>query len=396
MKQVVITGATGAIGRALITESIKNGYEVLAVVHRSSQRAKDLENIEHCRVLRLDLSEYRDALAEMEKQGIAWGTNSSKLMNPVEAKPADLSDSTDIAINRTQANSGNIFFHLAWEAPFGAGRDDLKLQMRNVRAAVEAVDFARKLGCQTFVGTGSQAEYGRVERNYREAYGTLERINPALYDHAENSAETDGDFALHKASENRDGTNTKDKYRRISAVSEGLRLRPDTPTNPETGYGSAKLCAGYLTRYYAEQSGMRHIWARILSVYGPYDRAETMISTAVSRMMRNEETEFSPCEQIWDYLYSEDAARALLLAGEKGISGKTYVVGSGEAHPLRWYIEKIAEITGYTKEIGFGKRPYNDKQVMHLVADISELTEDTGFRPMVDFETGIRNMISCQ
>ena len=141
---------------------------------------------------------------------------------------------------------------------------------------------------------------------------------------------------------------------------------------------------------------MRHIWARILSVYGPYDRAETMISTAVSRMMRNEETEFSPCEQIWDYLYSEDAARALLLAGEKGISGKTYVVGSGEAHPLRWYIEKIAEITGYTKEIGFGKRPYNDKQVMHLVADISELTEDTGFRPMVDFETGIRNMISCQ
>ncbi len=320
MKKVVITGPTGAIGRALINEALVRDYEVLAIVHRESKRADELGGIPRCQVLRMDLEEYHDAMYILKEQGIRW------------------------EISGEDPDPETIFFHLAWDASYGEGRNDIHYQMQNVNAALEAVTFAKKLGCATFVGAGSQAEYGRVDRT-----------SGAMY--------------------------------------SDLRLRPDTPTYPETGYGNAKLCAGHLTRYFAEQNGMRHIWARVLSVYGPYDRDETMISTAVRKMLRQEETEFSPCEQIWDYLYSEDAARALMLAGEKGIDGKTYVVGSGEAHSLRWYVEQVAEITGYEKEIGFGKRPYNEDQVMHLVADISELTKDTGFVPEFTFEQGIRRLV---
>ena len=43
MKKVVITGATGALGRALITVCIESGYEVLAVVHRTSERIAELK-----------------------------------------------------------------------------------------------------------------------------------------------------------------------------------------------------------------------------------------------------------------------------------------------------------------------------------------------------------------
>ena len=323
MRRVVITGPTGAIGRALINEALSKDYEVLAIVHRESRRADELGGIPRCQVLKMDLSEYGKAMEVMKEQGIRW----------------DLMENTE-----QEYDSESYFFHLAWDASYGEGRNDIHHQMQNVSAALEAVTFAKNLGCGTFVGAGSQAEYGRIE----QAAG---------------------------------------------AELRELRLRPDTPTNPETGYGNAKLCAGHLTRYFAEQNGMRHIWARVLSVYGPYDRSETLISTAVRNMVQNEETEFSPCEQIWDYLYSEDAAKALLLAGEKGIDGKTYVVGSGEAHSLRWYVEQIAEATEYKKEIGFGKRPYNEGQVMYLVADISELTKDTGFVPEITFDQGIRRYI---
>lgn len=305
MKRVVITGPTGAIGRALISESIKNGYEVLAMVHKTSYRADELEKIPNCRVLRIDLTEYGTAVKKMEQQGI-----------PTEGY--------------------TMFFHLAWAASFGEERNNILLQMQNVQAAMDAVLLAKKLGCEAFIGIGSQAEYGRI----REV------------------------------------------------------LRPHTPTEPENGYGSAKLCAGQMTRFLAEEQGIRHIWDRVLSVFGPYDRPETLISTAITKMSRNEETEFSPCEQIWDYIYSEDAARAILLSGEKGKDGKTYVIGGGVGMPLRWYIERIAEITGYQKEIGFGKRPYNDKQVMHLTADITELKKDTGFLPEVSFEEGIRRILA--
>jgi len=303
MKRVVVTGATGAIGRALIKVCIEAGYEVLTVVHRGSPRAAELESIEHCCVLRLDLTEYDQAMLEMEKQGI-------------------------------ETDGYELFFHLAWMAPFGKDRDNLDLQLENIRAALAAVRFAKALGCNAFIGTGSQAEYGRVE---------------------------------------------------------GI-LSPDTPAFPETGYGITKLCTGQLTRLSCEQLGMRHIWCRVLSVYGPYDRDQTLISYAVIKMMENEDTEFSPCDQMWDYIYSDDAARAILLAGQKGENGKVYMIGSGEVHPLREYIEKIAEITGYTKEIGFGKRPYNDKQVMYLQADTDGL-RTAGFTTSVSFAEGISRII---
>ncbi len=306
MKTAVITGATGAIGRALISVCIEAGYEVLAVVHRNSQRASGLNKIDHCQVLRLDLSEYDKAMEEMKKQNIT-------------------------------PEGCELFFHLAWMAPFGKDREKLPLQLENVKASLAAVRFAKALGCSTFVGAGSQAEYGRA----------------------------------------------------------GGKLSPDTPVFPETGYGVAKLCAGQMTKLACEQTGLKHMWTRILSVYGPHDGKQSLISVAINDMMKNKETSFSPCNQMWDYIYSVDAARALLFAARKGDHGCVYVIGSGEAHPLKEYIQEIAAVTGYKKEIGFGKRPYNDKQVMYLQADVTKLQE-LGFKPQVSFEEGIRSIIETE
>lgn len=309
MKKVIITGATGVIGRALVKICIETGYEVLAVVHRTSERAAELKTIDNCRVLHLDLLEYDHAMEEMVKQVIAL-------------------------------DGYEVYFNLAWMAPFGEGRNNLELQLDNVQASLSAVRFAKALGCTTFVGAGSQAEYGRVTG----------------------------------------------------------KLSPYTPTFPETGYGIAKLCAGQMTKLACEQAGIKQVWTRILSVYGPHDGARTLISVAIDDMINNRDTSFTACDQIWDYIYSEDAARAMLLAAQKGKHGNVYVIGSGEAHPLKEYIQKIAEIMDYKKVIGFGKRPYNEKQVMHLQADISALT-DLGFKPQVSFEEGIRKTIcwkSCK
>ena len=306
MKTAVITGATGVIGRALLSVCFEAGYEVLAVVHRNSPRASGLNKIEHCQVLYLDFPEYDRAMEEMQKQNIA-------------------------------TEGYELFFHLAWRAPFGKDRENLPLQLENVKASLAAVRFAKALGCSTFVGAGSQAEYGRVKG----------------------------------------------------------KLSPDTATLPETGYGVAKLCAGQMTQLACQQAGLKHIWTRILSVYGPYDGKQSLISIAVNSMLKGEETEFTPCDQIWDYIYADDAARALLLVAQKGEHGNVYVVGSGEAHPLKEYIQKIAEITGYKREIGFGRRPYNDKQVMYLQADITEL-QKLGFIPKVSFEEGIRKILGTK
>lgn len=304
MKTAVITGATGAIGRALVNICIEAGYEILAIVHRESGRSSEIKKIEHCHVLHLNLNEYDNAIDEINKQGI-------------------------------KLEGYELFFHLAWMAPFGHDRDNLTLQLDNVDSSLEAVKLAKELGCKAFIGAGSQAEYGRVEG----------------------------------------------------------KLSADTPTFPETGYGVAKLCAGQMTRLLASQLGICHMWCRILSVYGPYDREQTLISNAIINMMADNDTEFSPCDQVWDYIYADDAARAMLLVATKGTDGKVYVVGSGNVNPLKEYIKTIADITNYSKTIGFGKRPYYEKQVMYLQADISSL-EALGFKQEVSFEEGIRRIIN--
>ncbi len=156
----------------------------------------------------------------------------------------------------------------------------------------------------------------------------------------------------------------------------------------------AKLCAGQMTREAARKLGVRHIWARVLSVYGPNDGANSMISSTIRKMKAGETAQFTKGEQLWDYLYSGDAAQAFRLLGERGKDGKVYVLGSGNAIPLREYIMQIRNAIDPTLPIGLGMLPYAEKQVMHLCADIGELTEDTGWKPKVKFEDGIKNILN--
>ena len=103
--------------------------------------------------------------------------------------------------------------------------------------------------------------------------------------------------------------------------------------------------------------------------------------------------QFTKGEQIWDYLYGGDCSRAFYLIGQYGKHGKAYTIGSGKSRYLKDYMCAIRDVIDPTLEIGIGELPYYPNQVMRLCADISELTEDTGFKPEVDFEEGIQKTI---
>lgn len=298
MKRAIVTGATGAVGTALINELINNNIEVLAFCREGSKRNVNIPVNSLVQTMCCDLTEL------------------SKIQN-------------------TTGKAYDVFYHFAWMGTTGEMRNDMYLQNQNVRYALDAVSAAKRFGCHTFIGAGSQAEYGRVE---------------------------------------------------------GV-LKPDTPAFPEIGYGIAKLCAGQMTREYAHQLGMKHIWMRILSVYGPNDGAQSMVMSTINKLKNNEVPQFTKGEQMWDYLYSDDAGRAFRLVGESGIDGKIYVLGSGKARPLAEYIEDIRNVVCPKGRIELGAIPYAPKQVMFLQADIEELTRDTGFLLQVDFQAGIKRIM---
>ncbi|MDO4622191.1 MAG: NAD(P)-dependent oxidoreductase [Eubacteriales bacterium] len=238
-------------------------------------------------------------------------------------------------IDKKEKKGVDVFYHLAWDGTFGGTRDDLSGQVKNIQYTLDAVYTAKELGCRRFVGAGSQAEYGRQE----------------------------------------------------------AALRADTPCFPENGYGMAKLCAGQMSRELCLKLGIEHIWPRILSIYGPGDRRQTMIMQCIASFLRGEQPVLSGGEQIWDYLYADDCGRALYLLGEKGISGKVYPIGSGQKRPLADYVRILRDQIDPSLEPGFGRIPYGPKQVMHLCADLTELTADTGFVPEIDFAEGAERTI---
>ena len=297
MKRAVITGATGAVGTAIINELTAAGTEVLAICREGSARNGRIPENGLVKKIYCGL----DSLNSLENTG----------------------------------GSYDVFYHLAWEGTTGRERDDMFLQNRNVRYALDAVAAAARFGCGTFIGAGSQAEYGRVD---------------------------------------------------------GL-IRPDTPTRPVMGYGIGKLAAGLMTRQYAHQLGIRHIWVRILSVYGPNDGPRSMVMSTIGKLRAGEVPQLTKGEQMWDYLYSGDAAKAFALLGDKGVDGKTYVLGSGSVRPLRRYVEDIRDVVAPGAELDFGAIDYYPHQVMHLQADTSELEKDTGWRPVMPFAEGIKNIV---
>lgn len=304
MKNVIITGATGVIGMALIDKCIEEGTRVTVLANPTSNRLSripsdnPLVNVIYC-----GLSEYEAA------------------------------DAASLGLDEEVKNGGyDVFYHLSWGGTFGDARNNMELQRQNEEYTIDALRLAKRLGCRCFVGAGSQAEYGRVE---------------------------------------------------------GM-LRADTPCNPENGYGICKLSAGIRSRELARELGIRHCWTRVLSIYGPYDGENTMVTSTVLKLLKKEKPSLTGGEQLWDYLYASDAGKALYMVGQSGKDGSIYPVGSGKARKLREYIEIMRDAINPELPLGFGEVAYSDKQVMHLCADISDLTQDTGFTPEIDFEAGIK------
>ncbi len=294
---IAVTGPTGTIGSEIVDYALHSGHKVIAIVRPGSARNSGLPSDPDLKVIECDMSDYR-SLEGLERC--------------------------------------DIFIHLAWMKTSNGERDDVYCQTENITYALDAVRLAHSWGASSFVGAGSQAEYGNC----------------------------DGD------------------------------LTADTPVNPTSGYGIAKYSAGRLCRMYCSQLGIRFCWVCILSVFGRNDLKTTLISYLIDSFTSNISPQLTACEQVWDYLYAKDAARALVLIGEKGVDGKTYVLGSGDKRLLKEYVLAVKNITGSSADPVFGVKPYYPHQAMRLCADIGELTRDTGFVPEYTFEDGIRDILS--
>lgn len=118
MKKVLVTGANGFLGRALVNELLKNGVLVFAL-------DRDDKGLfpETVKFIALDLNDC--------------------------AKLPELIHDRDV----------DVVFHLAWGGASGASRADYDMQLNNVKMTCDLIKYAAKTGIKKFVGAGTLAQY---------------------------------------------------------------------------------------------------------------------------------------------------------------------------------------------------------------------------------------------
>ncbi|WP_035767611.1 NAD-dependent epimerase/dehydratase family protein [Butyrivibrio sp. NC2002] len=295
--RIIVTGASGPIGVPLIYECIKRKIEVLAIVRKHSPRVKNIP---------------QNSLVQVRDCGIE----------------------NIFSLEKEAKDKYDAIIHLAWTHTKGEDRKNSLLQVKNIELSLSVAEFARKIGCEVFVGAGSQSEYG---------------------------------------------------------ILNGIASE-ETPVNPWEAYGMAKLASGQLILNHLHNYGMRACWVRIFSTYGPFENEYTFISYLIRTLMEENVPNLTQGMQVWDYLYIEDAVNALiLLATDKNADG-VYCLGGSNPRSVKKYVEAIRDIVRPGYELPFGNIPYGTRQSMHLEADITKIKHDVGFYPQIDFEEGIKRL----
>jgi nucleoside-diphosphate-sugar epimerase len=224
----------------------------------------------------------------------------------------------------------DIFFHLAWKGTDSSSRNDTENNKYNYRITIDSVELAVSSGCNQWIGAGSQAEYGFLNDEVDE----------------------------------------------------------DHPTSPVSEYGITKKRLYDETKGLCEKYHLLHTWARIFSVYGPRDHSSSFISYLIDSMLVNDNIKVSSCTQKWDYLYVDDAVRALCsLVGDPGV----FNIASGEVVALEEVVKILSDIIEYKAEIKWGF--HTDGPLNYLHGNINKIKQKTGWRPTLSLKEGLNKTV---
>lgn len=229
----------------------------------------------------------------------------------------------------------DAFYHFAWAGSAGALRGDVNVQLKNVKYTCDSIKACAEMGCKRFIFASSIMEYEII-----------------------------------------------------------AAMETDRTPGINTLYCSAKVAADYMARTLAGQIGIDYIRAVISNIYGPGEMSPRLINTSIRKMLKGEHCAFSAGEQIYDFIYVTDAAKAFAAIGERGITNKTYYIGSEDPKPLKEFLIDLRDCVNPQISIGLGEMLFNGVSLSYKEFDIHAVKKDTGFVPEISFKEGIRKTIA--
>jgi len=172
-------------------------------------------------------------------------------------------------------------------------------------------------------------------------------------------------------------------------------MRPD-PISP---YAVAKLASeNYMISFY-RCYGLETVCLRYFNIFGPRQDPSSPYSGVLAKfttqMLRGEQPTINgDGEQSRDFTYIDNAVEANLLActaPAQKVGGQMFNVATGRRVSLNETFKVLQKLTGYEGQPKYG--PVREGDVKHSLADISKAESGLQYRPLVDFEEGLRRTV---
>jgi NAD dependent epimerase/dehydratase len=170
----------------------------------------------------------------------------------------------------------------------------------------------------------------------------------------------------------------------------------DHPLQAQSPYAATKVGADKLVLSYHQSFETPVVVARPFNTFGPRQSARAIIPTIVTQALTRDRIELGATSPTRDFLYVDDAVRGFMHCAERpGVEGDVFNLGTGQEISVGDIAERILAVLGLELpivEVEARLRPPNS-EVERLVADHSKAEKLLGWRPLVEFDQGLRRTI---
>ncbi|NOW45405.1 dTDP-glucose 4,6-dehydratase [Novosphingobium sp. SG751A] len=192
---------------------------------------------------------------------------------------------------------------------------------------------------------------------------------------------------------------TDEVYGSLSEDPQAL-FREDTPYDPSSPYSASKAASDHLAKAWHRTYGMPIVVSNCSNNYGPYHFPEKLIPLTILNALEGRELPvYGAGENIRDWLYVEDHARALDLIVERGVPGETYNVGGRNERRNIDVVRRICQVLDRLVPADRPReelirfvtdRPGHDAR---YAIDATRLENELGWRAREDFDSGIEKTV---
>jgi UDP-glucose 4-epimerase len=178
-----------------------------------------------------------------------------------------------------------------------------------------------------------------------------------------------------------------------------LPKREDMTPNPISPYAVAKLAGEqYMISFY-RCYGLETVCLRYFNIFGPRQDPSSPYSGVLAKftrqMLKGEQpTIFGDGLQSRDFTYVDNAVSANLLACKApaaAVAGRVFNVATGRRVDLNETFQTLKQITGFNGEVKY--EPERSGDIKHSLADLSHTEKHLGYKPLVEFEEGLRRTV---